>query len=55
MDCAYAIYSVKCVVDSYVSLSSTVNLCALDIIHTKKAVGLDNDERCAMINLESDY
>jgi len=29
--CSHAIYSVRCVVDNYVSRGSTVNLCALDI------------------------
>jgi len=29
--CAHAIYSLRCVVDYYISLGSTVNICALDL------------------------
>ena len=32
MGCAHTIYSVECIVDHYVSIGSTVNLCALDLM-----------------------
>jgi len=34
LNCSHAIYSVKCVVDHYSQLGSTVNLCLLDLKNT---------------------